>query len=239
MNIILLSEEDFINSDEAVVCDSRRLSHILGVHRPSLGQEMRVGLINGPMGVGQVQSLGSDRVSLKVQLMEEAPEPLPIQLLLALPRPKNLRRILQTVTTLGIKDIVLFHSFQVDKNFWRSDLVGEEHLHESLILGLEQARDTLLPTIRKRRWFKPFVEDDVPVWSADRGKILADPRAQAPCPMAQSSPLSIVIGPEGGFLEYEVEKFHEQGYQSVTLSSRILKVETALTALVARLAAWS
>lgn len=234
MNLILLFDDDFI-SENQVRLTGRRLQHCLDVHRAEVGDSLRVGKINGLLGTGRVVALTDELLELDVQLDQPPPEALPCTLLLALPRPKMLKRILQSVTSLGVKQIYLINSYRVEKSFWGSPLLQPEKLQEHLLLGLEQARDTILPEVRLRPRFKPFVEDELPQLAAGTDAYVAHPVAAADCPRGQAEPISLAIGPEGGFIPYEVDKLQECGFTPISLGDRILRVETAVPVLLSRL----
>ncbi|WP_257276154.1 RsmE family RNA methyltransferase, partial [Endozoicomonas sp. SESOKO4] len=161
MNLLLLTPTDFI-SESRVRLIGRPLQHVLNVHRSQAGDRIRVGLLNGEMGEGVIVSLTDQAMELDVCLNKKPPEPLPMTILLALPRPKMLKRILQHLSSIGVKKIILMNSYRVEKSFWQSPWLSEEKVREQLILGLEQARDTLLPEIILEKRFKPFVEDRLP-----------------------------------------------------------------------------
>lgn len=233
MNLILLQKEDFIDGQRAVLA-GRRLRHVLEIHQAIAGQTLRVGLLNGQMGEGLILEACAEKLILQVSLTQTAPPPLPVTLLLALPRPKMLKRILQAVSSLGVKHIYLLNSYRVEKSFWGSPLLQPEALQEQLILGLEQARDTLLPRIHLRPRFKPFVEDDVPALIRGTQALVAHPTAGAPCPVTSHIPTTLAIGPEGGFIPYEIEKLQQCGFTPVSLGERILRVETAVAVLLSR-----
>ncbi len=110
-----------------------------------------------------------------------------------------------------------------------------EAIAEQLTLGLEQARDTVLPDIILAKRFKPFVEDELPALAAHTRGLIAHPGDHAECPRALSEPVTLAIGPEGGWIPYEVELLSKAGLQPVQLGERILRVETAVPALLARL----
>lgn len=234
MNLILLHDDDF-QSDSLVTLTGRRLQHVLTVHRAEVNDCLRVGRIDGLLGNGRVLELTPDRLQLEVQLDQPPPPVLPLTLLLALPRPKMLKRILQAVTSLGVKQIYLINSYRVEKSFWGSPLLQPEKLQEQLLLGLEQARDTILPQVGLKPLFKPFVEDELPEIAAQSSAYVAHPAADLPCPSGVSGPTTLAIGPEGGFIPYEVEKLQEQGFIPVSLGERILRVETAVPVLLSKL----
>lgn len=234
MNLLLLTAEDC--PEPGVAClQGRRLQHMRDVHRASVGDRLRVGLLGGLMGEAEVLALSREEVRLQFSLTEPPPPKLPLTLLLSLPRPKMLKRILQAVATMGVERLVLMNSYRVEKSFWDSPWLEPLAVREQLLLGLEQARDTILPEILMEPLFKPFVEDRLPALCRNTRALLAHPGVAQACPVALNQPLTLAIGPEGGFIPYEVEKLVETGFEPVHLGGRILRVETAVTALVARL----
>ncbi len=234
MNLILLHSDDFI-ADSRVWLRGRRLEHVVSTHRAAIGDQLRVGKLGGLIGTGKVLALDREKLELEIHLDRQPPPPLPITLLLALPRPKMLKRVLQAVASLGVKQIYLINSYRVEKSFWGSPLLQTEKLQEQLLLGLEQARDTILPQIYLRQRFKPFVEDELPQLTAGTAAYVAHPPAASACPFGSNRPTTLAIGPEGGFIPYEVEKLQDCDFTPVSLGERILRVETAVPVLLSRL----
>lgn len=234
MNLILLFSEDFI-SPHRVILRGRRKVHIDTIHQAQTGDSLRVGKLNGLIGTGKIIRLDNQELELEVALHDSPPAPLSLTLLLALPRPKMLKRILQAVSSMGVKDIHLINSYRVDKSFWGSPLLQTEKLHEQLILGLEQARDTTLPTVHLHQRFKPFVEDELPLLAEDTKAFVAHPGVTHSCPAEIDQKITLAIGPEGGFIPYEIDKLAECGFLPINLGKRILRVETAVPVLLSRL----
>ncbi len=233
MNLILLQGEDYISSS-TVRLTGRRLQHVLEVHRGEVGDKLRVGKVDGQLGSGRIVELTSEQLTLELQLDQAPPPPLSCTLLLALPRPKMLKRVLQAVTSLGVKQIYLLNSYRVEKSFWNSPLLHPEKLQEQFLLGLEQTVDTVLPEVYLRKLFKPFVEDELPAIIKGTTALVAHPVADAVFPASVAGPATLAIGPEGGFIPYEIEKLQECGFASVSLGERILRVETAVPVLLGR-----
>lgn len=234
MNLLLLTPEDCPEPGLARL-SGRRLKHVQEVHRAAVGDSLRVGLLGGLMGEGEILFLSREELVLRTCLDTAPPEKLPLTLMLSLPRPKMLKRILQTTATMGVARLVLMNSFRVEKSFWDSPWLAPEVLREQLVLGLEQARDTVLPEVVIEPLFKPFVEDRLPALCHNTRCYVAHPGVSERCPVALNQSLTLAIGPEGGFIPYEVEKLVETGFEAVHLGPRILRVETAVTALVSRL----
>ena len=235
MNLVLLFAEDFQGDGERVRLEGRRARHVREVHRAGVGARLRVGLLDDRVGTGEITALTDTALEMRVTLDSSPPAPLPVTLLLALPRPKTLRKVLQAVTAMGVKRIVLMKTWRVEKSFWASPLLAEAALREQLVLGLEQAGDTVLPSVTVRRRFKPFVEDEVAALATGTLALVAHPETSAACPRDVGRPVSLAVGPEGGFIPYEVDAFRAQGFEAVSLGERRLRVEHAVPALLGRL----
>ncbi|OQY20225.1 MAG: 16S rRNA (uracil(1498)-N(3))-methyltransferase [Desulfobacteraceae bacterium 4572_35.1] len=242
MNLIVLYPEDY-TEDGCVCISDYRHRYVRDIHRPQLGARLKVGDVNGMTGSGEVVHISDSSLTLKVRCTERPPQPLELTLIIALPRPKVLQRVLLTATTLGIKRIYICNSWRVDKSYWGSPVLTEQGISRQLITGLEQAGDTLVPQVILRPRFKPFVEDELPAIVHNNNAYVAHPGTSPVCPYNlgeiavndDKRQTLIAVGPEGGFIPYEFEKLVGVGFTPVTLGRRILRVETALTWLAARM----
>ncbi|HMD68148.1 MAG TPA: 16S rRNA (uracil(1498)-N(3))-methyltransferase [Chitinivibrionales bacterium] len=234
MNLILLFDRDF-EDDTHVVLTGRRLDHITTVHRAQVDDTLRVGKLSGKMGEGRVTAIDAGSCRMEVALDKDPPAPLPLTLLIALPRPKALRRIVETAAAMGIKRVYIMESWRVEKSFWNSPFLSEEKLAGRCMLGLEQACDTAMPVLHFRRRFRPFVEDEVPGLIKGSRAFVAHPVAVAPCPRAVGGPVTLAVGPEGGFIPFEVELLEKHGFEAVNFGPRILRTEAFVPAAVGRL----
>jgi RsmE family RNA methyltransferase len=235
MNLILLEEDDFVAGLRHAHLRGRRAHHIVHVLRAQPGRQLRVGLLGGPMGVARVTTADDVQVQLEVALEALPPAPLPVILLLALPRPKSLKKVLQAATCMGVKRLFLMETWRVEKSFWSSPALRPEALREQMLLGLEQAGDTILPEIQVRRRFKPFVEDELGAVVAGTRALVAHPGAADLCPHVGDGFVTLAIGPERGFTDYELAMLGARGFRTVSLGERRLRVEDAVPALLGRL----
>lgn len=217
----------------------RRLRHVREVHRARPGDRLRVGRVNGLLGTGTVLRLDASALELEVCLDREPPAPLPVTLVLALPRPRVLRRLLVSIAALGLERVVLLGAWRVEKSYWQTSSLEPARRDGLLRQGLELAGATRLPVVEERRLFKPFVEDELPQRLVGARGLTAHPGADAPCPRGVGGRLVLAVGPEGGFLPYELERLADAGLAPVRLGepweARVLDVATAVPALLARL----
>ncbi len=237
MNTLLLEPDELAAARAGTVrlTDDRRVAHVRAVHRAGVGDTLRVGVLGGRLGTATVARLDAGGLALRVVLDRDPPPPVPLTLVLALPRPKVVRRVLQAIATLGVKRVCLVAAWRVEKSYWESPLLTADAVRAELVLGLEQAGDTTLPTVTLHRRFKPFVEDELTAIAAGSQGLVAHPGAPDPCPRAVAVPVTLAVGPEGGFTEYEIDALARQAFRPVSIGPRVLRVEQAVPALVGRL----
>lgn len=234
MNLILLTTKDFKAGNRVTLSDHRFLQ-IRDTHQSVAGDRVRIGQLNGLMGEGVIESINENCVEMSISLHQPPPDKLPLTIILALPRPKMLKRIFRSLAELGVARLIIINSYKVEKSFWKSPALAPEKVHEYLISGLQQAKDTILPDISFRQRFKPFVEDELPAIIGNTHAFVAHPGSGAQCPHQLDAAITLAIGPEGGFTNYEVDKLVAAGCLPVNLGKRILRVENAITTLVAKL----
>lgn len=236
MNLVLLHPEDF--SGDVAILSGRRAKHVHEVHRVVIGETLVAGLAGGSIGEACVLASSTDELRLSFTPSRPPPAPLGIDLLLAMPRPKILRRVLASATSLGVKRIALVNAARTEKAYFDSPLATEPAMREAMVLGLEQARDTVLPEVLVRKRFRPFVEDEAPVLWADAMRLVAHPvgsRAIAQCGAEPAKRRVVAIGPEGGWVPFEVSLLEAAGYVPLSLGERILRVDVAVPVILSQL----
>jgi 16S rRNA (uracil1498-N3)-methyltransferase len=233
MNLIILDKNDI--HDGRAIITGKKLGHILTCIRPAVGDTLKAGLLNGLIGEGVVIDMDDKSITLDIKLDSPPPAPLPIKLILAMPRPKVLNRVIQHATSMGIKEIYIIKTWRVEKSYWATPLLEHENLVTQMIIGLEQGKDTMMPTIKIKKAFKPFVEDELPGIIKDSLALVAHPDSTFPCPHMVDSSVTLALGPEGGFIPYEIDALQHIGFLAVSLGNRILRVETAIPYIIGRL----
>ena len=204
MNIVLLDANQDCSSDIWSIEDQRQIKHLNQHLQLRAGDTLKVGVRDGQRYLTEVQSITAQQIMLRPIQTESVPNKLPVHLILALPRPKVLRRMIMDAVTLGVERISLIHSYRVDKSYWQSPFL--QQLDDYVTLGLEQAGDTIVPEIQLYKRFKPFVEDVLPTLiSEQRPAYVAHPYAEQSMPHAIAHGCNLIVGPEGGFIPYEIE----------------------------------
>ncbi len=232
MNMLLLHPEDFFEPGRVRI-SGRRHRQLLDVIRAEPGKQCRAGILGGSVGTAAVTAVTAEATELSVNCASPPPPKLPVTLIAALPRPKTFLKVLHAAASMGVGRICFLECWKVDKSYWSSPVITPEPLRENLLLALEQSCDTILPQVEFRRRFKPFVEDELQSFAGDSRILLAHPAAATPfAPPASSGAVTLLIGPEGGFTDYEVSLLEAHGAYSVSLGPRILRTEVALPALL-------
>ena len=234
MNIVLLDANQDCSSDIWSIEDQRQIKHLNQHLQLKAGDTLKVGVRDGQRYLTEVQSITAQQIMLRPIQAESVPNKVPVHLILALPRPKVLRRMIMDAVTLGVERISLIHSYRVDKSYWQSPFL--QQLDDYVTLGLEQAGDTIVPEIQLYKRFKPFVEDVLPTLiSEQRPAYVAHPYAEQSMPHAIAHGCNLIVGPEGGFIPYEIELLKKNGCQAMSLGNRILRTETAVSNILGRL----
>ncbi|WP_413440470.1 16S rRNA (uracil(1498)-N(3))-methyltransferase [Synechococcus sp. MIT S1220] len=234
MNLILLHPKDqWIDPSNVRLSDDRFL-HLRNVLHADVGQLVHVGVVGGRIGEGLVTSVDQNGVCLRIRLSLLPPPRHRLDLIIALPRPKMLRRIFRTVAEFGVSNLHLINSARVEKSYWQTPLLSSNKVHDALCAGLSRSSDTILPQIHFHRRFRPFVEDELADLCGGRPCWLADHGAPMALTMTASVPSVVMVGPEGGFVPFEISLAESVIAQRAHLGQRILSVDTAVTSVLAQ-----
>ena len=227
MNLLLIRPGD-LNADREFTVTGSRAEHIRTVLRAKNGETVRTGFVNGCSGTAEVLSVEKEKVVLRAREFNiPPPEPLPLSLIVALPRPQSLKKVLHFAVSSGIRDIVFLHSVRVEKSYWNSSVLEPDALNAEILEGLEQGVDTVWPTIRFYRHFREFLEESAERYPGDALKIVAHPGRSAADFLRNGRHVVLAIGPEGGFVKTEVEALADAGFEPMGFGAHILRVEFA------------
>lgn len=176
-----------------------------------------------------------------------------VSLLLALPRPLQLSRILPMVSQLGVDQLILTNAVKVPKDYFGSHIFRKpEVLRGLLVEGLAQSGDVRLPKVNVTKRLKIFIEDELDdLFPPDEVvRVIAHPqrrdidgREVGPAPLRMTDiefpksdkprRLLVAVGPEGGWTEpFELDMFKAKGFEQVTLGTRVLRSDVAVVSLL-------
>jgi RsmE family RNA methyltransferase len=236
VNLILL-EPDEVTGTGDVTLSGPRAAHMLNVLRVAPGQQVRIGMLDGPRGTATVQSVDSETIAFHCTLESEIPRRPNVDLLLAVPRPKVMRRLWAQITALGVGRIILTNAEKVERHYFDTHMLEPATYRPLLIEGLQQARDTRLPPVSIHKRFRVLIEDELDRLAGPALRIVADPSAAAPLRDvvlgSQEARILLAIGPEGGWNAFELGLLAAHGFQSAGMGQRTLRTDTACIALLA------
>lgn len=236
MNIVLLHPEDASGKDRWALRD-RRARHVREVLGAGVGDAVRVGLRDGPLGTGSIERIDADRVEITAALDGPAPEPW-VDLVLGVPRPKQIRKLVPQVVALGIRSLSFLRTWRVQRPYLASPLLRPEGLVELIEDGLMQAGRTAWPRVRTIPRFETYCHEAEARPGDETTRIVAVPGAaldlanrRAPL----SPPITLVVGPEGGLLPREVDRLVRAGHQALAFGPSTLRTDTACVVLIGQL----
>ena len=234
MNRILFDKSEIV--DGVATFDGVRAEHVLKVLHGEVGQILKTGEVDGRIGTGEITSIDGGRVTVRLAHDREALAPW-VDLILAPPRPRVMKRLLPQLAALGVGRIVLVGARKVEKDFWGATLLKEEIYRPLLVDGLMQAGTTALPRITTVRNFRKWALDDLDREFPSARRIVAHPYGVASAPPVgnPADRLLLAVGPEGGWTDEEVAMLEEKGFVRYSLGPRILRTDTAVIALLARM----
>jgi 16S rRNA (uracil1498-N3)-methyltransferase len=238
MNLILCDAGE-VGTAGVVTLTDGRAAHVRGVLRAQPGDTVKIGVVDGPKGRGEVVAIDEAAVVLRCNFEPAAPAPPAVDLLLAVPRPKVLRRLWAQLAALGVGRIILTNASRVERPYFDTHVLDESTYRPLLIEGLQQAGDTHLPRVSIHRQFRILIEDDLgPAGDGERRLVAHPGEARSLLTLGghpQQRRAMLAIGPEGGWNAFELDLLRQHGFEAVSLGGRILRTDTACIALLSLL----
>lgn len=243
MNRILFEKDEIV--DGIATFGGERAEHVMNVLHGEVGQILKTGEIGGFIGTGVItgitrppSSVSSPEITVACSHDKRSLRPW-VDLILAPPRPRVMKRLLPQLATMGVGRILLVGAKKVEKDFWGATLLKPENYRPLLVDGLMQAGTSILPTLETRRNFRKFVKEELDTLWPEAKRIVAHPydgnRTIEQPERSNNRAILLAVGPEGGWTDEEVTLLEEHGFARYSLGSRILRTDTATIALLAQL----
>ncbi len=236
MNLVLFEAHE-LGADRILRLPAKRGEYLREIQGVEPGFLLRVGQIDGPAGQATVLAVDKSEVVLEVGPLAPCDATMDISIVLGLPRPQTLKKVLETAATYGVRRLILTAAHRAQKSYFSSKVLQPERLRAHLLLGLEQGMGTALPEVVVCRAFS-----DLQLPPEMDFKLLATPSAESSLPqlglqrsLLETSRVVLGVGPEGGWSEREERWFVEQGFSPFQMGKRVLRVETAVCSLLAQL----
>lgn len=242
MNLIVLHKNDSLSKNRFRIAD-KRAEHIRKILKASIGTRLNVGMVNGPLGHGHIESISTREVILNCRFKtQNTLKKRETDIICAMPRPQTLKKVLKSCATMGIRNLHLVNANRTEKMYFSSTLVRQRNFHPYLFEGLAQGRQTRLTNVHIHDRFRVFFEDTLPKLELSHDKpltkLLPDLDVDNNIKSIETLPESdfiIAIGPEGGWVPFETEMMQKLGFKKFKLGPWTLRVENALTAAISQI----
>lgn len=239
MNWIVAEMEELL-SDGSLQIQSpdHRYHHIQKTLKPVLGQSLSVTLLHQKRAVFTVSHLDSKCVILAPTECEngssDPDERFPASFVIALPRPKVIRRIVRGLSALRVREIEFYHCESVEKSYWSSHELVPENLKAAIREGISFHGHPHPTEVRLHRRFRPFVEDNLMLRKEQTlfldpdAKSILGADAQKAKGTREPQRRTFLFGPEGRLNAFELKWFRDH-FQTASLGDLILPTEIAVT----------
>ena len=234
MNWIAFDKSE-LEDDNLQLCDERA-NHIISVLKLSCGDKVRVSCINGLKGSASIFSINGRNVHLKCELKKESKRST-IDLIIAMPRPKVMKRLWAQIAAIGVNRVFIINSQRVEQSYFDSHVLKFDNYHRRLIEGLSQSGESHIPEVKIYNKFSSLFDDMANINYSNYLKLMANPFTNFTIydkskTIQEFGKILIAVGPEGGWIQSEMDFFIKNKFEQVTLGQRVLRSDTAVIGLL-------
>lgn len=224
-----------INMDEGKIIGDD-VKHISKVLRLSQGEKVILNNCQGKEYLGEIISISKTEVFIKIleNLDINNESGVEIYLFQGLPKAQKMDLIVQKGTELGITEFIPTITQRVDVKL-KGEFKKLDRLNRIALEAAKQSKRSLIPIVSEPIEFEEVLSRLktmdiflVPYENAENigiKRVVSDLRKNAT--INEMKKIGIMVGPEGGFDEEEINKLKDEGAFIITLGSRILRTETA------------
>lgn len=219
------------------------VKHIYKVLRLSEGEEVILNNCEGIEYLGKIKSISKSEVTVNVikKLDINNESKVKIHLFQGLPKGQKMDLIVQKGTELGVFEFIPTITARVDVKL-KGEFKKLDRLNRIALEACKQSKRSIIPKVREVIDFNEALDElkqmdliIVPYENAENFgiKTLFSYLGKEDVDLNNIVDVGILIGPEGGFEESEIDILKRQDFHIVTLGNRILRTETAgFTAIV-------
>ncbi len=223
---------DEVAGDRAALV-GEHAAHLARVLRARVGQEFDI-VADGRARHGRVASVSDTRVEFDLGSDLATPPAADLTILLAVFKFDRMEWAIEKLTELGVASIVPLVARRTDAHLASAAVKRVERWQRIAREAAEQSRRVAPPQVESPMKFKDALTGSI----AGLRIVLAESETQtslkqALAARAAGQPVTLAIGPEGGWTNDELAAFAAAGWRSASLGSTILRAETAAIAAAA------
>lgn len=219
--------------DNVAIIDGEDVKHIYRVLRLKVSDKVSINNSDGKEYIGEITLI--DKKQVIINLLQESPinneSPIEVYLFQGLPKSTKMDLIVQKNTELGVKEVTPVITERVVVKTELKDFKKVDRWNRIALEASKQSKRSLVPQINAPIDFESFLEQlkhmDLVVVPYENEEGYGIKKTVQNIGKKHIVKVAIVIGPEGGFEDYEILKLKEIGAEIITLGPRILRTETA------------
>ncbi|SFC62680.1 RsmE family RNA methyltransferase [Clostridium uliginosum] len=213
------------------------VKHIYKVLRLNEGEKVVLNNCEGKEYLGEIACVGKQEVIINILSTLEINNESRVKITLfqGLPKGQKMDLIVQKGTELGISEFVPTITLRVDVKL-KGEFKKIDRLNRIALEASKQSKRSIIPNVREAIDFNDALKELsnmdlvlIPYENAENFgiKSLMKQFNEQGKDLSAIKNIGVLIGPEGGFEEEEINILKEQGAYIITLGNRILRTETA------------
>jgi 16S rRNA (uracil1498-N3)-methyltransferase len=214
--------------DNNIVFDADDVHHIKNVMRSHIGDKIEV-VFSKKLFIAEIASLNPLSINLVSELSVDCELEKDVTLFFALSKGDKNEFVIQKATELGAKRIVLLETSRCVVHYDQKDIAKKLTRFQKIAKeASEQSHRLIVPEV-----VGVYNIKNIPsTLLADKNYVayeLEAGKTQKTFSDLSFNSYSVLIGPEGGLSENEVQLLEKIGFERISLGKRILRCETAAT----------
>ncbi len=215
-----------LSSNCKIELEEEASRHLLKVLRMDVGRPLTLFNGDGYQYHGSISGTNKKTAVVTIQKQEHRPNisPIEIELAIGLSKGDRFDWVLQKATELGVSKITPLFTSRSEVKLSGERLEKKMHSWRNIIIGAcEQCQRNVLPTLSDAQKLPDYIEN-----TSASLKFVLHHRSEKG--LAESTPdktISLLVGPEGGLNEEEINTAESCGFQALKLGERVLRTETA------------